>query len=115
MMNRQAKQAIEIWQSALQDKKTVSPGILRELGVMHRMEGSGIFDAEKALQYYEQAALKGSVSALHSLGVIYKFGTDKVESDLARARFYYELAAERGSAAACSALGQIYHLGVGGV
>lgn len=53
--------------------------------------------------------------ALHSLGVIHKFGTDKVEVDLEKAKFYYELAAERGSAAACSALGQIYHLGVGNV
>ena len=92
-MNGNAKKAIEIWQSSLQDKKSVSPGTLRELGVMHRMEGSGIFDAEKAMQYYEQAALKGSVMALHSLGVIYKFGTDKVEADLEKAKFYYELAA----------------------
>ncbi len=53
--------------------------------------------------------------ALHSLGVIYKFGTETISADLEKAKFYYELAAERGSAAACSALGSIYHHGLGDI
>lgn len=132
LLSGRVKEAIETWQSVHQQQQDeegagagaggagqseqwheTSPGILRELGVMHRLEGSGIEDAEKAIDLYEKAALKGSVLALHSMGVLYKFGSPKIQKDLSKAKFFYELAAERGSAAACSALGQFYHNGLG--
>ncbi len=51
MMNGNVKKAIQIWQDV--PKENITPGILRELGVMHRFEGSGIYDVEKAVSLYE--------------------------------------------------------------
>ncbi len=69
-------EAIERWKESVeQHHEYTSPATLRELGVMHRIEDTGIKDSSEALKLYQEAAMKGSAIALHSIGILFKQGT----------------------------------------
>ena len=109
-------ESIDIWKESVNfNPEFASPGTLRELGVMHRMEGTQLNDSAEALKLYQEAALKGSAVALLSIGIFYKNGTKEIDKDNGMARFFYELAAERGSSQASFNLATWYANGLNGV
>jgi TPR repeat protein len=69
-------------------------------------------DNDKAREWYEKAADKGSVDAMVSLGVLYANGQG-VAQDYAKARQWYQKAADKGSADAMYKLGNLYDDGHG--
>jgi TPR repeat protein len=69
-------------------------------------------DNDKAREWYEKAADKGSVDAMVSLGVLYANGQG-VAQDYAKARQWYQKAADKGSVEAMFTLGLHYDYGHG--
>ena len=65
-------------------------------------------DIIKAIDWYEKAAVLGSLEAYLALGDIYVDGDEQVTKDRFKAISWYERAAALGSLEACLALGGIY-------
>lgn len=59
------------------------------IGVMYEQGRGSAIDYDKAREWYERAADKGSGAAQTDLGYLYEFGQG-VEPDMAKARALYE-------------------------
>lgn len=68
---------------------------------------------ETPLQRLVRLADEGNISAQLSLGYMYLYGTDGVQSDYAQAFKYYEMAAEQDNKIALNNLGSLYFNGIG--
>ncbi len=68
---------------------------------------------ETPLQKLVRLAGEGNVSAQLSLGYMYLYGTDGVQSDYAQAFKYYEMAAAQDNKIALNNLGSLYFNGIG--
>jgi uncharacterized protein len=85
------------------------------LGELH-MQGRGVpKDVQKAVLLYQQAAMKGVVTAQFNLGVLYLTGEGVPKQDSLQAEALFRRAAEKGFVMAMVNLAQMYRTGYGDV
>ncbi|QGX98451.1 sel1 repeat family protein [Roseovarius faecimaris] len=84
------------------------------LGVSYE-DGMGVpQDINKAIYWYEAAAAQGLGRAMHSLGVLYRYGTHGIDARPDHARTLFERAIEAGYLGSYSNLGAMLENGEGG-